>query len=289
LIGGHEGIGRIVALGPSSENNTFPIGQRVGVKWVAKCCLHCADCLDGRDWDCASAEFSGLSVGGTFQQYLVAHLNAVVPIPAELDSATASPILCAGVTVYTALKHANTRTGDWIAIPGAGGGLGHLAIQYAHAIGLRVIAIDTGAEKKVLCEKLGASAWIDFKESSNVPEDVLAVTGSKGANAALMTSASAVPYAQALTYLASKGTLLAVGLPAKDTFEVPIRYVVWKQIRIQGSYVGTRQDTIEALRLAAMGKIKPQIIVRPLSALQEVFETMRSGQITGRVVLDLSN
>lgn len=287
LVGGHEGIGRVIALGPHATSTTFPIGQRVGIKWVAGCCLHCEACLDGRDWDCVHAVFSGLNIQGTFQQYLVANLNAIVPIPDSLNSAAASPLLCAGVTVHRALKQTNTRTGDWIAIPGAGGGLGHLAIQYAISMGLRVIAIDSGADKKTLCQKLGAEAWIDFKESTDIVKDVLAVTGGKGANAALMTAVSGAPYNQALGYLAPKGTLVGVGLPPNAKLNIDISYFVWKGLRFQGSYVGTRQDTVEALSLAAMGKVKPQYTIRPLSEIQDIYEAMRRGELTGRVVLDL--
>jgi len=289
LVGGHEGIGRVIAVGPHGKSSSFPIGTRVGVKWVGACCLHCEACVEGRDWDCVHVLYSGLNLPGTFQQYALAHLNAIVPIPEGLDPAAASPILCAGVTVYTALKQSNTRAGDWIAIPGAGGGLGHLAIQYARAMGLRVIAIDTGAEKKALCEKLGASAWVDFKESSDVIKDVIAAADGKGANAALMTSASSTPYNQALKYLAPNGTLLAVGLPKDGKIEAEIGWVVWKGIRIQGSYVGSRQDTVEALALAAMGKVKPQYALRNMKDVESIYDTMRKGQLTARIVLDLKN
>jgi len=199
----------------------------------------------------------------------------------------AAPILCAGVTVFKALKDSNTSVGDWVALPGAGGGLGHLGVQYAKAMGLRVVAIDTGAEKKELCTSLGADAWVDFKEVPDLVKAVIAATGGKGPKAAIVTAAVGPPYVQALSYLAREGTLVAVGLPAKLKLEVDIFAFVGKMQRIQGSYVGTRQDTVEALRLVATGQVKPHVVVKPLDQLAEIYDIMEKGQLTGRVVLDL--
>ena len=106
----------------------------------------------------------GADAAGTFSQYVRSFVHHVTPIPDELDSAGAASLLCAGVTTYKALKVSNTIVGNWVAIPGAGGGLGHLCVQYAVAMGLKVIAIDTGKEKEELCKSLGASVFLDFKE-----------------------------------------------------------------------------------------------------------------------------
>lgn len=159
--------------------------------------------------------------------------------------------------MYRAIKYSNTHIGDWIVLPGAGGGLGHLAVQYAVAMGLRVVAIgapspfslfldvyanhqptDTGAEKKNLCTKLGAEAWVDFKETKDLVGDIKAATGGKGAHAAVVTAATGAAYAQAIDYLRPGGTLMVVGLPAQAKLSADIFFTVIKSINIVGSYVG---------------------------------------------------
>ena len=132
------------------------------------------------------------------------------------------------MTVYRALKYSQSLPHEWVVLPGAGGGLGHLAIQYAKHFGLRVIAIDTGDEKRQLCEKLGADAWIDFKTSSDIVADVKRITGGPGAHAAVVTAASPSGYTQAVDYLREGGRLMAVGLPADAKLEASIFFTVFK-------------------------------------------------------------
>ncbi|KAJ7505728.1 mannitol-1-phosphate dehydrogenase [Mycena galericulata] len=179
LVGGHEGVGSPVK-----------VGDRVGIKWLADSCLNCEQCRKGREQNCLNAKLSGYTVDGTFQQYVVSYVNHVTPIPEGFDSNAAASILCAGVTVYRAIKYSQTSPGDWIVLPGAGGGLGHLAIQYAKVAGLQVIAVDTGADKKKLCLELGADKWIDFKESKDIVKEIQAITDGFGAHSAVVTAAS---------------------------------------------------------------------------------------------------
>jgi propanol-preferring alcohol dehydrogenase len=156
----------------------------------------------------------------------VSYTHHVTPIPANVDSRAAASILCAGVTTYRALKFSGAQHGDWLVISGAGGGLGHLAMQYARVRGLRVIAIDTGAEKKALCEKLGAEVWIDFKETENIASAVHAATGGLGAQLALVTAGTGEGYRQAISYLRRGGTLVACGLPPTATLDASIYGIV---------------------------------------------------------------
>ncbi|TDL22863.1 mannitol-1-phosphate dehydrogenase [Rickenella mellea] len=286
LIGGHEGVGEVVAIGASTTNQNIKIGDRVGIKWLADSCLDCEMCRKGYEQNCSKAKLSGYTVDGTFSQYVVSYVNHVTPIPKSLGSTDAASILCAGVTVYGAIKRSNTHIGDWIIIPGAGGGLGHLAVQYANAMGLRVVAIDTGEEKKKLVLKLGAEKWIDFKESKDIVKDILAATGGEGGHAAIVTAASTSGYAQAVDYLRPTGTIVCVGLP-NDALGANIFWVVFKSIRIVGSYVGNRQDAIEALDIAAAGKVKVQFEMRKLADLKSVYEGLEEGKIAGRMVLDM--
>ncbi|KAI0260290.1 GroES-like protein [Gloeopeniophorella convolvens] len=287
LIGGHEGVGEIVAIGAHTVSSPVKIGDRVGVKWLADSCLECEQCRKGLEQSCAKAKLSGYTVDGTFSQYVVSYVSHVTPIPEKLDSAEAASFLCAGVTVYRALKYSNTKPGDWVVLPGAGGGLGHLAVQYAaHAFGLRVVAVDTGPEKKALCLKLGAEKWVDFRETKDLVQDIKDATGGDGPHAALVSAASSSAYEQAIDYLRPGGSLMVVGLPAKAQIGAPIFWTVVKSISIYGSYVGNRQDAREALDIAAMGRIKCHYELKPLSALSDVYEGMEQGKVVGRVVLN---
>jgi propanol-preferring alcohol dehydrogenase len=288
LIGGHEGVGEVVAIGANTAHSLINIGDRVGIKWLADSCLNCENCRKGREQNCPDAKLSGFNVDGTFAQYVVSYVHHVTPIPAGMDSADAAPVLCAGVTVYRAIKYSDTHIGDWIVLPGAGGGLGHLAIQYASQMGLRVVAIDTGAEKKELCLQLGAEKWIDFKESKDLVKDVRDACDGLGPHCALVTSATAAGYQQAVEYLREGGTLMAVGLPGEAKLEASIFFTVFKSLNIKGSYVGNRQDAQEALEIAARGKVKCHYVMKRLSDLKDVYEGLEEGTIAGRVVLDMS-
>jgi propanol-preferring alcohol dehydrogenase len=154
FIGGHEGAGVVVAKGDLATE--VQIGDHVGVKWLNGSCLSCDYCEMADEPLCAKALLSGYTVDGTFQQYCIAKAAHVSPIPKHVSLEAVAPVLCAGITVYKGLKEANARPGQLVAIVGAGGGLGALAQQYAKAMGLRVLAIDTGDEKKQMCEMMGA-------------------------------------------------------------------------------------------------------------------------------------
>ncbi|KIY45012.1 GroES-like protein [Fistulina hepatica ATCC 64428] len=286
LIGGHEGVGIVVAIGNNTAGSPVKLGDRVGVKWLANSCLNCESCRKGLEQTCEKAELSGYTVDGTFSEYVVSYVNHVTPIPDGFDSFAAASILCAGVTVYRAIKYSQTAPGDWIVLPGAGGGLGHMAVQYAKFMGLRPIAIDTGAEKKKLCLELGAEAWIDFRETKDIVAAVKAITGGKGAHSAVVTTASSSGYTQAVDYLRTGGTLMAVGLPGTAKLEASIFWTVFKSISILGSYVGNRQDAFEAIDIAARGGVTCHYVKKGLSALKDTYIQMQAGTLAGRIVLD---
>ncbi|KIJ61830.1 hypothetical protein HYDPIDRAFT_137047 [Hydnomerulius pinastri MD-312] len=288
LIGGHEGVGEIVAIGDHTERSPVKLGQRVGIKWIAYSCLDCEPCRNGLEQNCLEVKLSGFTVPGTFSHYVVSWVHHVTPIPDSLDSNAAASILCAGLTVYRALKYSGSKIGDWVVLPGAGGGLGHLAVQYAAAMGMRVVAVDSGEEKRKLCLELGADKWIDFKETKDLVKDVIDACDGKGAHCAIVTAASPSGYTQAVEYLRRGGTLMAVGLPAEAKLEAPIFWTVIKSIVIKGSYVGNRQDAIEAIDIAATGKVKVRYELKGLSDIQHVYDGLQEGKIAGRVVLDMS-
>ncbi|KAF9009701.1 mannitol-1-phosphate dehydrogenase M1PDH1 [Cyathus striatus] len=287
LVGGHEGVGRVVAIGDHSRNVGIKLGDRVGAKWIAAVCDNCEMCRKGNESACTVSfvKAHGFMIHGTFQQYVVSYIDYVTPIPESMDSASATPILCAGLTVYSALKRAKLSLGQWVAISGAGGGLGHLAIQYAVAQGARVLAIDTGAAKKELCLSLGAEAWVDFKESGDLTRDVQAATGGEGPHAALIVAGDPRPFNQALMYLRRTGTLVAVGMPGgTSSLDIPVTLL---NLNIYGSAIGNRQEAIEALEIAARGKVKCRYEIRELEDVNRTFSDMEAGKIAGRVILRL--
>ncbi|KZT31925.1 GroES-like protein [Sistotremastrum suecicum HHB10207 ss-3] len=289
LVGGHEGVGTIVAIGRNTPvaENSVKVGDRVGIKWLAYSCLQCEFCRKGLEQACQSAKLSGFTVDGTFSEYVVSYVNHVTPIPEQLDSKAAASILCAGVTSYRALKYSDTHIGDWIVIPGAGGGLGHLAVQYASAMGLRVVAIDTGEEKRKLVLSLGAEKWIDFKTTKDLVQDIKDATDGLGPHASIVTAANSEAYSQAVDYLRPTGTMMLVGLPAAADLNANVFFSVLKCLNFKGSYVGNRQDAVEALAIAAAGKVKVIFETKDLSDLAEVYHGLEQGKVAGRIVLDV--
>ncbi|TPX57812.1 hypothetical protein SpCBS45565_g08142 [Spizellomyces sp. 'palustris'] len=285
LIAGHEGAGYIVKLGEQVKN--FKPGDRVGIKWIHYTCGICEFCLSGRETVCPNQETSGFSVDGSFQEYAVAKARHVVPLPEGLSYDQAAPILCAGLTVYRGLKETEVKPGQWVVISGAGGGLGHLAVQYAKAMGMRVAAIDAGS-KREFCESLGVDAFFDFKSEKNISQAILDTTHG-GAHGALLAVANPEPYQQALGYLRTWGTLVTLGLPKRGSaIPVDIFDAVMRRLTVRGSIVGSRIEAIEALQFAARGAVKVHLEVRPLSKLQDVLDSMAKGEIKGRIVLDTS-
>jgi propanol-preferring alcohol dehydrogenase len=172
------------------------------------------NCLVGGETSCSSVKISGFFTPGTFQQYIISPARYVTPIPDGVDLAGAAPLMCGGIAVYTGLKRANAKSGDWVLVSGAGGGLGHLAIQYAKAMGARVLAVDAGS-KGALCNELGAEAFIDFTKFSTDEEltaEVLKISKG-GVQTVLMCSSNLRAYTQALGFLGFRGTLCCLGVP----------------------------------------------------------------------------
>lgn len=273
LVGGHEGAGVVVARG--SLVSEIDIGDRAGVKWLNGSCLACEFCRRADEPLCAKASLSGYTVDGTFQQYCVAKAAHVSKIPAEVPLDAVAPILCAGITVYKGLKESGARPGETVAIVGAGGGLGSLAQQYAKAMGLRVLAIDSGDEKRQMCQSLGAEAFVDFSQSKDLVSDVQAATDDGlGPHAVLLLAVSEGPFQQAAGYVRPRGSIVAIGLPAHASLKAPVFGTVVKMINIKGSYVGNRQDGVEAIDFFRRGLIHAPFKVVPLSELANVFELM---------------
>lgn len=257
-------------------------GDRVGIAWLHTACGHCNFCLSGWETLCLEQKNSGYSVNGSFAQYAVGQADYLGRIPKDLSFVDAAPILCAGVTTYKGLKETNARPGEWVVISGVGG-LGHVAIQYAKAMGLHVAAVDLGPEKMALARKLGAEISIDAK-TQDPPTEIQKQIG--GAQGVLVTAVSTVAFKQAFGMLRRGGTCVLVGLPPGD-FPVSIFDMVLNRYTIRGSIVGTRLDLEEALAFAAEGKVSATIETLALESINDVFTRLRTGQVNGRVVLGI--
>jgi len=286
LVGGHEGAGIVVARGDQVTDDIAKIGERVGVKWLNGSCLHCTFCMQSDEPLCLKPALSGYTVDGTFQQYCIANAAHVAHIPDEVPLDEVAPILCAGITVYKGLKESGARPGQTVCVVGAGGGLGAIAMQYAKAMGLQTIGVDTGDEKRELVKKMGGEAFIDFATSKNIVEDVRKATvDGLGPHAVLLVAASEKPFQQAADYVRPRGTVVIIGLPAGAKIQAPVFESVVKMVRIQCSYVGNRQDSAEALDFFRRGMIHAPFKVVDLKELPKVYEMMHKGQIAGRYVL----
>jgi len=280
LILGHEIVGTIVEAG--SAGHDLKVGERVGVPWVHWTCGECDYCLEGNENLCALQGITGVTVDGGYAEFVKAPATHVVKIPAGLSSEQAAPLLCAGVTVYRALKQSSLSAGERLAVFGVGG-LGHIAVQMGRELGAEVTAIDINEEKLALARSLGAVRTLNAA-SDNVVKQLRAIGG---VHVALVTSAAKAAYDTAFPCVRPSGTLLVVGLPAQDISFPPIMMAA-NEIRIQASAVGTRRELQEVLALGAAGKVRCEVATRPLSQANEVLEQLRRGQIAGRAVLRVS-
>ena len=280
FIPGHEGVGHVAAVG--KDVRSVKEGDRVGVPWLHSACGHRRYCLTGWETLCLEQQNTGYLVNGGFAEYAVADPDYVGHLPDGLDFAAAAPILCAGVTVYKGIKETDTKPGDTLVISGIGG-LGHLAVQYAKAMGRRVIAVDVADDKLRLAREMGADAAINARETDPVSEVQNAAGGADGI---LVTAVSPAAFSQAVGMLRRGGTMSLVGLPP-GTFDLDIFDTVLNRKTIRGSIVGTRMDLIEALAFAGEGKVSVHYSTAKLDEINGVFDRMRAGGIDGRVVLEI--
>jgi propanol-preferring alcohol dehydrogenase len=280
FIPGHEGVGFVSAVGAGVK--LVKEGDRVGIPWLYSACGHCKHCLGGWETLCHEQENTGYSVNGGFAEYAIADPNYVGHLPDNVAFTDIAPILCAGVTVYKGLKVTDTRPGDWVVISGIGG-LGHVAVQYARAMGLNVAAVDVDDAKLDLARRLGASVTVNAMTSNDPAADIKAQTDG-GAQGVLVTAVSPKAFEQAVNMTARGGTVSLNGLPPGD-FPLSIFDMVLNGTTVRGSIVGTRLDLQEALQFAADGKVKATVSVEPLENINDIFQRMHKGQIEGRIVV----
>jgi propanol-preferring alcohol dehydrogenase len=281
FVPGHEGVGIVVERGRDVTH--LLEGQRVGVAWLHSSCGQCDYCLTGWETLCLSQEVSGYTVDGCFADYTLAHASHATPIPESLDAGKAAPLLCAGVTTYKGLKRTEVRPGQWVVISGVGG-LGHMAVQYAKAMGMYVAAVDIKEDKLELARNVGADLTVNASTEDAVATIVREIGGAHGV---LVAAVSSKAFGASVRMLRRGGTCVLIGLPPGD-FPTPIFDVVFNGLTIRGSIVGTRFDLTEALAFAVSNTVDARIEYQPLEAINDVFDRLQNGRVDGRVVLDFT-
>ena len=278
-VPGHEIAGRVDVVGGDVSN--WEPGQRVGVGWHGGHCFVCDPCRRGDFILCQNEKITGLSFDGGYAEYMVAPAEAVAALPDNLPADEAAPLLCAGITVYNALRHAGARAGDLIAIQGIGG-LGHLGIQYARQMGFRTIGIGRGGDKEPLARKLGAHAYVDT--SASAPAAQLQELG--GARVILATAPDAKAIAALVDGLAPGGKLVVVGV-SLEPFTISLPQLILTRRSIQGWPSGTAKDSEDTLRFSVLTGVRPMLERYPLERAAEAYEQMISGRARFRVVLTI--
>jgi alcohol dehydrogenase, propanol-preferring len=277
LILGHEVGGTVSALGEGVTD--LRPGDRVGVPWIHWTCGQCEFCLEGKEELCLKQQVTGCTVDGGFAECLLAPATHAARLPDGLSFVEAAPLLCAGLTVYKAMKASGIAAGQRLAIFGVGG-LGHLGVQIARALDVRVCAVDVSEEKLELARSLGAE-WTVNASTEQVHKKIRALGG---AHVAMVASASPAAYETALRCLRRGGTMAVVGM-ANEPFKVSAVSLISGETRIVGSAVGTRADLRELFELVARFPIRCKIETRGLAEIGLAFEELKKGAVLGRIVL----
>src|SRR5438067_6794816 len=280
-VPGHEIAGRIDAVG---ENVTaWTRGQRVGVGWQGGHCFVCEQCRRGDFAMCVNRKVTGIDFDGGYAEYMIAPAATLAAIPDELPAEEAGPFMCAGVTVYNALRNSAAQGGDLVAVHGIGG-LGHLGVQYARQMGFKTVALGRGKDKEALAKKLGAHHYIDSGSSDAAAE--LQKLG--GARVILGTAPNAKAISALVDGLSADGNLLVPAAPA-EPLTVSMLPLINGRRSVSGWYSGTAKDSQDTLEFSALTGVHPMIEKYPLSRVAEAYEQMHSGKVRFRVVLTMSD
>ncbi|CAG8080380.1 unnamed protein product [Penicillium salamii] len=282
---GHEGAGVVVAIGKDVKG--WALGDRAGVTPTWDTCMSCELCATDMECHCAQAIPTGLKVSGTYQQYITSPARYTSRIPDSVDDCAAGPIMCSGSTMFRAIRESNLRAGNWAVFIGAGGGVGHMGIQIARAMGMRVIGIDAGPEKEKICLDLGCEAFIDFTKSANLSGEVRKIAEGKGAHGVFVTASSSAGYKVAPRMVRVGGVVVCVGMPPSGTVvagDDPM-YLILNNIKVVGSLTGSRQDTANALSMAARGLLKPIYELYDIEELPGAVQRLVQGKVNGRCVV----
>jgi D-arabinose 1-dehydrogenase-like Zn-dependent alcohol dehydrogenase len=230
-------------------------------------------------------------VDGSYKQYVVSPERYTTVIPDGVSDYIAGPVMCSASTIYTSIKESGLRPGDWAVFPGAGGGVGMQGVQLAKAMGLRPVAIDTGAEKKKLClETAGAEEFIDFKEVGDVASEVIRICDGIGAHAVFVTAVQSYPSSISLLGGRIGGKVMCIGLPPAGKFHIDAdpNQLCFKNQGIHGTLVSNMADVAKTLDFAKRGLLKPIYTVYGMSQFNEAVQKLRRGEIAGRAVIDFN-
>ena len=280
FVPGHEGIGRVEALGAGVTERA--VGDRVAIAWLGSACGECRYCIGGWETLCESQQNSGYSVNGTFAEYTVVDAAFATPVPDAVSSQDAAPLTCAGVTTYKAIKVARVAPAELVAVFGVGG-LGHLALQYARIAGGFVVAVDVEDDKLAMATDLGA----DHVVNARATDPVAAIQALGGADVAVALAASPQSFGQAYRSLRRGGRLVCVAMPADDAaVSVPIFDMVVGGKSVIGSIVGTRNDLADVFALHAAGRTRVITVGRKLDEVNESIDDVLAGR-PGRVVFEM--
>lgn len=281
FVPGHEGIGRVEALGSGVTERA--VGDRVAIAWLGSACGECRYCIGGWETLCESQQNSGYSVDGTFAEYTVVDAAFATPVPDAVSSQDAAPLTCAGVTTYKAIKVARVAPAELVAVFGVGG-LGHLALQYARIAGGFVVAVDVEDDKLAMATDLGA----DHVVNARTADPVAAIQALGGADVAVALAASPQSFDQAYRSLRRGGRLVCVAMPADDAaVSVPIFDMVVGGKSVIGSIVGTRNDLADVFALHAAGRTRVITVGRKLDEVNESIDDVLAGRVPARVVFEL--
>ena len=278
-VPGHEVAGRLDAVGDRVTN--WRKGDRVGIGWHGGHDFVCDQCRRGDFAMCTNRKVTGIDFDGGYAEYMIAPAEALALIPAELPAEEAGPFMCAGVTVFNALRNSGAHVGDVVAVQGIGG-LGHLGMQYARQMGFQTAALGRGKDKEPLARKLGAHHYID----SDVVDPVKELQKLGGARVILATAPSAKAISSVVEGLAVDGNLLIPAAP-NDPLTIGVFPLIMGRRKISGWYSGTARDSQDTLEFSALSDVHPMIEKFPLSRVAEAYEHMRSGKVRFRVVLTM--
>jgi D-arabinose 1-dehydrogenase-like Zn-dependent alcohol dehydrogenase len=278
-IPGHEVAGVIDDVGAGVS--AWKKGQRVGVGWHGGHDNTCRECRRGDFRNCRNGQVCGISYDGGYQQYMVAPVEALVPIPDSLKDVDAAPLLCAGITTYNAIRHSGGMPGDLVAVQGIGG-LGHLGVQFANKFGYNVVAIGRGPENGALAKKLGANVYIDSQ--STKPAEALQKLG--GAQVIVATAPSSKAMSELVDGLGPNGKLMVIGATADPIEVTPLQLIIGSRA-LQGWAAGTPADSEDTLHFAELTGVRAMIETYPLEKAAEAYARMMSGKAEFRVVLTM--
>lgn len=279
LTPGHEIAGRIAEIGDGVEG--FAVGDRVAVGWFGGCCQHCDPCRKGIFIHCVNGKVPSWHYPGGYAESVTVPANALARIPSELSDVEAAPMGCAGVTTYNALRHTKALPGDRVAILGVGG-LGHLGVQFARAMGFETIAIARGAAKAEDARTLGAHHYID-STSGDVSEALQALGG---AAVVLGTAGNSQAMADTVGGLAPQGELVTIGV-TPDPLPISPVQLITPGLSIVGHPSGTAKEVEETMHFAVLSGVRAWTEELPLSQAAEGYATLEQGRAHYRTVLTM--